>query len=212
MRILAMNVNPAGRREQHLSPTPSATSLTLLDRVRDHDPRAWNRLVQLYAPLIFRWCRRRQLHSEDAADVSQEVFRTVAVKIAAFRRDRAGDRFRAWLWTITRNKIGDHLRRQERQPVARGGSDAQQRFLEIPEHLSEDESLTDTRSLVHRALDLIRPDFEDRTWQAFWRCAVEGQSPKEIALDMGVTPDAVRVAKSRVLRRLREELPDGEMD
>lgn len=212
MQILAMNEDPAYHWETERAETSGSTSLTLLDRIRKDDPRAWHRLVQLYAPLIFRWCRRWQIRSEDAADVSQEVFRTVAAKIAAFRRDRPGDRFRAWLWTITRNKIGDHFRRQERQPAALGGSDAQQRFLQIPEQLSEDDSSTDARSLVHRALDLIRPHFEERTWQAFWRAAVQGHSPKEIAGDLGVTPDAVRVAKSRVLRRLREELPEGDID
>jgi RNA polymerase sigma-70 factor, ECF subfamily len=188
---------------------PASTSLSLLERVRADEAGAWGRLVQLYGPLIYRWCRRWHIAPEDAADVSQEVFRTVVARIGDFRRDRPGDSFRGWLWTVTRNKIGDHIRRQDRQPGALGGSDAQQRFLQLPDTLpAGEEDSADCRSLVHRALDLIRGDFEERTWQAFWRTAVGGEAPKDVAAALGVGVDAVRMAKSRVLRRLRDELPD----
>jgi RNA polymerase sigma-70 factor (ECF subfamily) len=176
--------------------------------VRADDAEAWRRLVRLYGPLIYQWCRRCRLTDDDAADISQEVFRVVANRVGAFRRDRPGDSFRGWLWTITRHKIGDHLRRQERSPRAVGGSEAQLRFSEIPDQISAQDQATDLDALVHRALDLVRAEFEERTWRAFWRVAVEGHTPREVAVDLGVTPDAVRMAKSRVLRRLREELPD----
>jgi RNA polymerase sigma-70 factor, ECF subfamily len=188
---------------------PGTTSLSLLERLKIHDADGWRRLVHLYGPLLYRWCRRWQLSPEDAADVSQEVFRTVLARIADFRRESPGDSFRGWLWTITRNKIGDHFRRQERQPHGKGGTDAQLHLLELPEQLPlDEENAADTTLLVQRALELIRPEFEERTWRAFWRAAIEGHAPKDIAADLGVTPDAVRMAKSRVLRRLRIELPD----
>jgi RNA polymerase sigma-70 factor (ECF subfamily) len=192
--------------------TFNTTSVTLLDRVKADDPQAWRRLVHLYGPLIYRWCRRCRLGAEDAADVSQEVFRTVAARVGGFRRDRPGDSFRGWLWTITRHKIGDYLRRRERQPAAAGGSDAQMRLQQVPEQLSGEEEAADVTGLVHRALDLVRAEFEERTWRAFWRVAVQGLSPRVVAADLGVTPDAVRMAKSRVLRRLREELPELDGD
>src|SRR5690349_18372378 len=83
--------------------------------------------------------RLRREQPEDAADVAQEVFRTVAARIQDFRRDRPGDTFRGWLWTITRHKIGDHLRRLQRQPSAAGGSDAQMGLLNLPEQVPDDE-------------------------------------------------------------------------
>ena len=188
---------------------PSSTSLSLLERLKRRDPEGWRRHVHLYGPLIYRWCRRGRLQPEDAADVTQEVFRTVAVRIGDFRRERPGDSFRGWLWTITRYKIGDHLRRLHRQPNAAGGSDAQEGLLHLPEQLPDDEdAAADFSGLVRRAMDLVRVEFGDRTWQAFWRTTVEGHAPKDVAAELGVTPDAVRMAKSRVLRRLREELPD----
>ncbi len=191
---------------------PGTTSLSLLDRIRTNDPAGWVRVTRLYGPLVYRWCRRQRLQEQDAADISQEVFRTVAARIRDFRRERAGDSFRGWLWTITRNKIGDQIRRQERQPRAAGGSDAHQHMLALPDSLPDDaETASESCSLVHRALQLLRPEFEERTWTAFWRVTIDNHETKDVAADLGVTPDAVRMAKSRVLRRLREELLETEL-
>src|SRR4051812_19850568 len=94
-------------------PTPASelTSASLLDRIRADDPEAWRRFVQLYSPLVYSWCRRAGLNTEDTADLTQEVFRSVAGHVGSFRRDRPGDTFRGWLWTITRNKLRDFFRR-----------------------------------------------------------------------------------------------------
>jgi RNA polymerase sigma-70 factor (ECF subfamily) len=183
-----------------------ATSLTLLERVKVRDQDAWRQLVQIYGPLVYQWCRRWQLSAEDVADIFQETFQAVAAQVGAFRRDRPGDSFRGWLWSITRHKVLDLFRKQGKQPLAAGGSDAQQRFLELPEPPPEADPSSNGDSVVHRALEQIRGEFQEQTWQAFWRATVEGHAPKDIAADLGVTPDAVRVAKSRVLRRLRQEM------
>jgi RNA polymerase sigma-70 factor (ECF subfamily) len=190
------------------SEVPGSTSVSLLERVKARDEEAWQRLVQIYGPLVYQWCRRWELRAEDVADIFQEVFQGVAAQIGAFRKDRPGDSFRGWLWSITRNKVGDHFRRQGKQPKAAGGSDAQQRMLELPEPPMDSDPSATAPNPIHRALELIRGEFEERTWTAFWRATVEGHAPKDIAAELGVTPDAVRMAKSRVLRRLRQELAD----
>ena len=114
--------------------------------------------------------------------------------------------------TITRNKVHDHFRRLIREPEGVGGSDAQARLAELAAPaLHEDSSLSakcGERELLSRALDLIRPEFAERTWQAFWRTAIEGRSAPEAAVELSMSAGAVRVAKSRVLQRLREELGD----
>ena len=119
------------------SPEPvSSTSTSLLERVKAQDPKAWKRLVALYGPLVYDWCRQSGLHGEDAADIGQEVFGSVAAKVAEFRRDRPGDSFRGWLWTITRNKIRDPFRQQQGRAQAQGGTDAQQRLAQIADQPS----------------------------------------------------------------------------
>jgi RNA polymerase sigma-70 factor (ECF subfamily) len=189
-------------------PSPDKTSLTLLQRVQNRDQDAWRRLVHLYQPLVVRWCSHWGVRGLDADDVGQEVFQAVAVGLDNFRRDRAGDTFRGWLRGITRNKLLDFFRRRENQPQALGGTDAHRRLQEVAEQPLPEDSADDLGGLYRRALELVRGEFEDKTWQAFWRVAIDGQTPAEIAADLGVTPAAVRKAKSRVLLRLRQELGD----
>ncbi len=188
-----------------------ATSLTLLQRAQARQPAAWERLVDLYAPLVLHWCRKSGLGDADAADVFQEVFRSVSEHLLEFRRDRAGDSFRGWLRTITRNKVLDHHRRRQRQPAASGGSDAQRLLLEVPDETGAETDETENALLtrqLHQALDLIRPEVEEKTWTAFWMVQMDNREPREVAIELGMTPAAVRKARYRVLDRLREELGD----
>src|SRR5262249_40091181 len=140
----------------------TATARSLLERARDRDPAAWERMVALYAPLVFHWCRAWGLREQDAADVFQDVFQAVAAHLAAFRRDRSGDTFRGWLRTITRNKVNDHFRRRERDPAGVGGSEARDLLAQVPQAIPEDANGSgsgngDTAEgqLLRRALEMI---------------------------------------------------------
>ena len=190
-----------------------STSLTLLARVKSRDEQAWQRLVHLYGPVIFHWCQRAGLQPADAADLTQEVFVAVAQSIDGFRRDRPDDTFRGWLWTIARNKIRDFFSRRNGTPQPVGGSTANDRLGQIPDTPPDlDETENDFLDTVaQRGLELIRSEFEDRTWNAFWRMAVDGQTAQDVAAELDMNPHSVRQAKYRVLRRLREEL-DGLLD
>jgi RNA polymerase sigma-70 factor (ECF subfamily) len=189
----------------------TSTSRSLLARLQANDPGAWDRLIALYAPLVWHWCRGMNLPGQDSADVFQEVWRAVATHIRNFRKDRPTDTFRGWLRTITTNKVHDHFRLLRREPRATGGTDAQLRWSQLPEMDSGDEGPQASESyhqLFQRALELIQSEFEERSWRAFWRMVVDGCSPKEVAEELAMSPGAVRVAKCRVLHRLRQELGD----
>ena len=191
--------------------TGSSLSSSLLTRLQRRDGDAFQRLVNLYGSVVYSWCRWRGLQPADAADLGQEVFPAVAQRIADFRRDRPGDSFRAWLWGITRHKLLDHWRGRQRRPVAMGGSDAQVQLAQVAEDdvsASEETAAGDTRTLLHRALEQVRLDFEDRTWQAFWRVTVEGQAAADVARDLGMSRNAVYIARSRILQRLHQEFGD----
>ena len=178
--------------------------------MKSNDQQSWHRLVVLYGPLVHAWCGRWQLSEPDREDIVQDVFRAVSQNISKFRRQRAGDTFRGWLWTITRNKVRDWLRSRIPQPSVKGG-DAHQALLEqLPETLPEpsDEMLGfDTeKELLRRALSLLEDTFEPHTWQAFWRTTVGEQRAADVAADLGMNIGAVHQAKHRVLRRLRREM------
>jgi RNA polymerase sigma-70 factor (ECF subfamily) len=65
--------------------------------------------------------------------------------------------------------------------------------------------------LFGRAVQIMRQDFEEKTWKACWALVVEDKSGAEVAADLGMSIDGVYAAKARVLRRLRQEL-DGLLD
>lgn len=194
-------------------PSVSATSPSLLVRVVGRDPEAWRRLTYLYGPLAYQWARRCGLQEADAADVVQEVFAVLSLRIGDFRRRGPGDTFRGWLWTIARNKVRDFARRARDRPAADGGTVAYQRLQQLPDDApepwsSDDERSTTEQGVAARAMELIRGEFEPKTWQAFWIATVENRTAADVAARLGLTKHAVHQAKYRVLRRLREEL-DG---
>lgn len=191
-----------------LAMTEPSTSVTLIARVRALEPAAWRRLVQLYYPLVYRWCRTAGLRDEDAGDVCQEVFAGLAANLPQYQPER---RFRPWLRGITRNKLRLHWQQAASAVEGRGGTgaNAQLENFPQPEGSEEDpERESENALLVQKALAFIRPEFREQTWRAFWETVVESRSPADVAADLGITRNAVYVAKSRVLHRLRIELEE----
>ncbi|MDA1264611.1 MAG: sigma-70 family RNA polymerase sigma factor [Planctomycetota bacterium] len=192
-----------------MSTALGSTSGSLISGLRRNDAQAWERLVDLYGPLVHSWCRRSNLSDADIADVFQEVFRTVANSLDRFRRDQQGDTFRGWLRTITRTRIVDLVRRREREPVGAGGSSIQRRMQLVPELEAPASSVgidPATRALLARALSAVQAAVKARTFQAFQMTAVQGRPTEDVAAELGMSVGAVRVAKCRVLQRLRVEL------
>jgi RNA polymerase sigma-70 factor (ECF subfamily) len=153
---------------------------------------------------------------QDIVDVLQEVFSAVASHLDRFRKDHPGDTFRGWLMTIARNKTLDHFQRKSREPAAIGGTEASMRLQEIRDPAEEalPSPAPDCKDdlvfndVLLRALESIRPEFHERTWQAFWKVVIDGRTASDVAADLAMKPGTVRVSKSRVLLRLRRELGD----
>ena len=194
------------------SDTSGSTASSLLRRAKLNDPEAWQRLCELYAPLVYRWARRLGCHEAHALDVGQEVFQVVVQRLGSFCKHSPGDSFRRWLWGVTRNKVREHHRRQTIGAYGKGGSAAldqlKQLAVGLAETSSDVEPANERSALMHRALMQIRPEFEPSTWEAFWRSTVDEQKSSDVAADLRNAAAAVRQAKYRVLRRLRNELSD----
>jgi RNA polymerase sigma-70 factor (ECF subfamily) len=187
-------------------PQPEVTSCTLLDQAGSRDDSAWQRLVSLYTPLVQHWCRRAGVTPADVQDVAQDVFVSLSVSLVDFHPERTGS-FRKWVRGIARHKALDHFRRRRGEQAAVGGTIAHGLIESLPEQDDDpDTDADEAGGLYRRALTLIQGQFEDRTWQAFWRTAVDGHPTNVVAGELGLTPVAVRIAKSRVLARLRADL------
>lgn len=186
------------------------TSPSLLVRACDKDAEAWRRIVQLYAPLLRYWCRQASLTQDDSDEIIQDVFLSVSKQLERFRYDRPTDTFRGWLRQITKRRIADRFRSTVDQPFdATGGTTAFQRIYETPDSLADDpDAEAEEAGVALRALEFISSEFESKTLEAFRRTAIEGQRPVDVATELQMSPSAVRMAKARVLSRLRQEL-DG---
>jgi RNA polymerase sigma-70 factor (ECF subfamily) len=183
------------------------TSLSLLDRVRANDQTAWTRLATLYQPLVLFWCRRANCPAAEAEDVAQDVFASVASGLSGFRRDRPGDSFRGWLRGITRNQVLMYFRRNRGRPRPVGGSAALGQVQNLPDLLAElPGEEAEVGQVYRRAVEQVRGEFEQRTWEIFSRTVIDGLSPAAVADELHTTPAAVRQAKSRILRRLKQEM------
>lgn len=186
-----------------------STSLSLLSHARRGEDGAWRELVRIYGPLVMHWCRQSGVQSADIDDVVQNVFVAVAQHLDRFGQAAGPHNFRGWLWTITRSKLLDHFRRARVAPIAL--QDSQLGVMDPQgQSVASDRSSEDARNdlliLVNRTLGQIRGDFSERTWTAFWRVTALGESPSVVAQELGMSIAAVCMARSRVLRRLRDTM------
>jgi RNA polymerase sigma-70 factor (ECF subfamily) len=185
------------------------TRASLLVRLRDPgDGEAWRQFVALYGPVIYAFARRRQVQDADAADLMQEVLRSVMAAARRLNYDPARGSFRGWLFTVTRNKLLD-LRERQLRGQGPGGSTAQEMIEQQPAR--EDEALWDEelrRQLFATAARQVQVEFEEATWQAFWQTAVDGKKPAEVATALGLSVGAVYIAKSRVQARLKQRVSE----
>jgi RNA polymerase sigma-70 factor (ECF subfamily) len=184
------------------------TPISLLERMRQPaDGEAWGRFVDLYTPVLYAWARRLGISGPDAADLLQEVFVLLIQKLPEFVYDGRKS-FRAWLRTVTLNKWRA-LNRRAVLPTLAG--DAAFDGVAAPEERPELDEVEYRRHLVSRALKLMQVEFQPATWKACWECVVEGRPVGDVARELGISVNAVYLAKSRVLRRLHQEL-DGLID
>jgi RNA polymerase sigma-70 factor, ECF subfamily len=186
----------------------AVTSLTLINLAKSADPAAWETLFRLYSPLVRYWLRKSRIPQLDEDDLVQEVFRSIHSGLARFEKKSATDSFRAWMRTITQNKIRDYVKTQANKPLATGGTTALRLVHEAPDLELADElpEFSEDRLVIHEALEIVRREIQPQTFQAFWRATVDGIEPSLVADELGIPLNSVYQAKSRVLRRLRDLL------
>jgi RNA polymerase sigma-70 factor (ECF subfamily) len=187
----------------------SQTSISLLERLRLHSESTdRKRLVELYTPLIRGWLLRHEVPAADADDLTQEVLGVVVRELVGFQHNQRLGAFRAWLRAITINRLKGYWRGRRHSPQAGGDSEAALRLEQLEDPHSSLSKLWDQEHDQHvlgRLMKLIEPEFPLAWWQAFRRHVVEGARASEVARELDVSVNVVLLAKSRILRRLRQE-------
>jgi len=185
------------------------TSLSLLERLRTSPQQSgWQTLVEIYTPHIQAWLRRQQVQDADRDDISQEVLSTVIRRLADFAHNGRVGAFRNWLRAITVNCLRDYWRKRKHGPLATGASEFQEWLAQLEDPASGLTQIWNQeydRHVTRTLLDRLRPQFEPTTWQAFQRFALDEIPAADVARELGMTANAVFIAKSRVLTRLRQE-------
>jgi RNA polymerase sigma-70 factor (ECF subfamily) len=185
------------------------TNISLLERLRqDFDDTAWQRMVELYTPLIRRWLRRYALAEQDVDDLVQDVLAVVVRKLPDFQKQPRVGAFRRWLRTITVNCMRELWRSQKYRPTATGDAEFAKILDQLEDSASGPSRLWDREHdqfVTRRLLAQIRPRFEEKTWHAFLRVALQSEAIDDVAEDLDMTVNAVFIAKSRVLQALRQE-------
>lgn len=199
--MLGVGTTPRGRRRMGQTHFTEPTRATLLARLKyPHDGDAWRAFADRYGPPVFRYCRKLGLQDADASDVVQEVLAQVAMSIRQFEYDPAAGRFRDWLGAVVRGKLSRHGRKRSPAPAGDVVAD-----LAGPE--AEASWVFEfNANLLAVALTRARVGFEPRTWRAFELTWVEDRPAPAVASELGLPVALVYVAKSRVLKRVREEL------
>jgi RNA polymerase sigma factor (sigma-70 family) len=189
------------------------TRASLLVRLRDpQDEEAWAQFVDLYAPLVYGYARKQGLQDADAADLSQEVFSAVAGAVGRLDYDPRRGAFRNWLFTVVRRKLAN-WRAAQGNRVLGSGDAATHQLLE--QCLAPDEAAAGWETeweqrLFAWACEQVRKDVSASTWQSFWRTAVDGQTGKQAAAELGLSVAAVYLAGRRIRTRLKELLQSAQ--
>lgn len=189
------------------SPATRETLLLRLRDLQDHD--AWSRFLHDYGPMLYRFVRSRGLQDADASDLVQDVLRSVGSAIGRLDYDKTKGGFRAWLFTITRNKLYTHFEKKQRTEPA-GNHTGQLELLNQEDdsdcELEEQWELEHQRLLAARAMKNLKPDIDPKTWSAFELTAIDSLSAAQAGERLGMSSGAVYVAKSRVVAKLRTEI------
>jgi RNA polymerase sigma-70 factor (ECF subfamily) len=192
------------RTDRQVEPD-SATSLSLLNLAKERDEDAWRLVVEKYGPRVETWCRQSGVPPHEVMDVVQDVLLSVLRSLEKFHRDQEGDGFRKWLRKITASKVSDHRRQRRKEPPPRGGSAnwfvIDSAKAPLPDPVS---STAVAIGASNEVVAAVRKQVQPKTWEAFWRTAIEDQDPADVAADLEMSIASVYKARSRVLSRLRQ--------
>ena len=185
--------------------TRSSLILRLVDEA-DHD--AWEEFASIYEPFIYRYARRHGVQDADAREIVQDVFVGVSKAVAKWEPDRDRAKFRTWLFRIAKYQLLRRFRTtsQEQQLGDYYWSELDDAISLQDWKPSEEEEIQYRRMVFRWAANQVKQEVKPKTWLAFQLSRIEDKSISEVSTTTGMTKDQVYVARSRVIKRLREHI------
>lgn len=195
------------------------TSKSLLGRIsQSQNEDAWRFFVSLYAPFIRSCLTQKNVPNSDRDDLCQDTLTQVFKGISQFNHNGRPGAFRQWLKTIVTRNVWNYFQ-------SKSNKNASPQEIDITSIPNDNDDLVDQwerehdRYVINKMLSLVKTEFAPSSWHAFRLVSLEGQSPEKAGRQLGMTINAVVIAKSRVLRRLRIlgeglvtafDVPDGD--
>ncbi len=199
--------DPNDRLDSDRTDDGSTVGSSVILGVKQNHQGAWEQLVDFYYPIAYRWCRNAGLNEHNAADVSQDVFRSVVQSFGSFDRSNEKQSFGAWLRLITQRRIADFLQRNSHESP-KGGTSAMLRFQEIPIETNNEE-MGEANAKLLEAIRVVQNEFEVTSWRAFELNVIQQIDSDLVAQELSISRNAVYLAKSRILKRIRQ-IMDGD--
>ena len=189
-----------------------ATRSSMIVDLQGISQERWTDFLFLYEPLLLHWMRKKGVPDRDVDDVLSESWKSIYKGIGNFDRGSGKGTFRGWLRTIVERRAIDYFRKQKRIDVeVSGGTEKILNQATAPVQKSAD-AIEDEEAALNevraRAMELVKGKTKQKTWDMFWMSAVDNVPTADIAAEFGVSSAAVRVAKQRVTKRLKEAMRD----
>lgn len=185
------------------------TSPTLLLRFRQGpNQEAWDRFVFLYTPFLMHvLVHHLNMREQDVGDVLQQIFLRLHKALPNFTYGAKRGKFRGYLRKVCFTQFSNWWKKHKNQRRLAGdgelsGLEDSSAAAELTRKWDEEHDCF----LVRRARELMEAEFQPTTWKACWEFVYKGRPAKDIADELGITENAVFLAKFRVTRRLKEEL------
>ena len=186
------------------------TRHSLIVRLKDQrNELAWTEFVCAYEPFLSRLVQRQGTPDRHVPDITQQLLIAIAKSVNGWRPDGREASFRRWLGRVARNVVIKFMTREKKQVTGQGGSD----FLKLVE-LTSDDTPDEERSkqyeheLILWAAELVRSEFRDTSWRAFWATQVDGRSVVDVARELSVTPGSIYMSRSRIFARIRSHIAE----
>lgn len=186
------------------------THPSLIVRLKDpRNERAWEEFLCIYEPFLNQLVRRRGTPERHVLDVTQQVLLAIARSVNGWSDDGRAASFRRWLGRVARNVVIKFMTHERRQVTGQGGTDFSERLRHAPDVATDDRGQQEyERELIVWAADLVRSEFRETSWRAFWATQVEGRGVAEVAAELGVSSGSIYMSRSRILARIRTKVAE----
>ena len=193
--------------------SPLETRQSLIVRLKnEHKELAWRDFVCAYEGFLKQLARRQGVPERHVPDITQQILLTIARSIDGWKDDGNAASFRRWLSTVSRNVVIRFMSRERKQAGGIGGSDLVAQLQNVEDKPDEHYIRRYQHELIVWAAEVVRHEFLETSWRAFWATVIEERPVDEVALELDVSPGSIYMSRSRIIARIKMKVAEVQND